>query len=130
MSTTSITKRWYVIHVYSGHEKKVGRAIEQLKTACRDESDSVSQRITAKVGEILVPTEKQFEIKNGRRRTVERLIFQGYVFHRAGARPRGLVRNPAKNSDRYPVDQFRPGADSDRGRPDREDQASDAGRTA
>ena len=78
--TTSTTKRWYVIHVYSGHEKKVGRAIDQLKTACQNETDSVSQRINAKVGEVLVPTEKQFEIKNGRRRTVEKLIFQGYVF--------------------------------------------------
>lgn len=80
MTTTSTTKRWYIIHVYSGHEKKVGRAIDQLKSACADETDPVSKRINTKVGEVLVPTEKRFEIKNGRRRTVERLIFQGYVF--------------------------------------------------
>ena len=73
-------KRWYVIHVYSNQEKKVGEAIDQLKKACANETDPVSVNINHKIGEVLVPTEKQFEIKNGQRRTVEKLIFQGYVF--------------------------------------------------
>ena len=73
-------KRWYIIHVYSGHERKVAEGIDDFKKASSRRDDPLSQRVSQKIGEVLVPTEKQFEIQNGQRRTVEKLIFQGYVF--------------------------------------------------
>jgi transcription termination/antitermination protein NusG len=61
---------WYVIHTYSGYEEQVA---EQLKQ--RIESLGMEDRIF----QVLVPKEKQIEIKNGKRRTVEKRIFPGYV---------------------------------------------------
>ncbi|QHN42782.1 transcription termination/antitermination protein NusG [Candidatus Mycosynbacter amalyticus] len=64
------TKQWYAIHTYSGYEDKV--------------ADSIRQRINAvdmadKIFDVMVPKEKQIEIKNGKRKVVDRKIFQGYV---------------------------------------------------
>lgn len=64
------TRQWYTIHTYSGYEDKV--------------ADSIRQRINAvdmadKIFDVMVPKEKQIEIRNGKRKVVERKIFQGYV---------------------------------------------------
>lgn len=64
------SKQWYAVHTYSGYEDKV--------------SESVRQRINAvdmadKIFDVMVPKEKQIEIKNGKRKVVDRKIFQGYV---------------------------------------------------
>ncbi|MGI6103516.1 MAG: transcription termination/antitermination protein NusG [Patescibacteria group bacterium] len=61
---------WYVIHTYTGYEDQVAENLRQ-----RIESLGMQE----KVFDVIVPTEKQIEIKNGRRRTVERKIFPGYV---------------------------------------------------
>lgn len=61
---------WYVIHTYSGYEEQVAESLKQ-----RIESLGMEDRIF----QVLVPKEKQIEIKNGRRRTVEKRIFPGYV---------------------------------------------------
>ncbi len=61
---------WYVIHTYTGFEDQVAETLKQ-----RIESLGLSDRVFS----VIVPTEKQIEIKNGRRRTVERKIFPGYV---------------------------------------------------
>jgi len=61
---------WYVIHTYSGYEEQVAENLKQ-----RIESLSMEDKIF----QILVPKEKQIEIKNGRRRTIEKRIFPGYV---------------------------------------------------
>ena len=63
-------RKWYVVHTNAGYEDKV--------------SENIKQRIEAydmqdKVFNVLVPKEKRIEIKNGKRRTVERRIFPGYV---------------------------------------------------
>ncbi len=63
-------KQWYAIHTYSGYEEQVREAITQ-----RAESLDMKDKIM----KILVPKEKQIEIKNGKRRVVEKRIFQGYV---------------------------------------------------
>ena len=64
------TKRWYVVHAYSGMEKAVERNIlERVKRAGME----------GKFGRILVPTEEDVEIKNGVKRTTERKFFPGYV---------------------------------------------------
>jgi transcriptional antiterminator NusG len=64
------SKQWYAIHTYSGYEEKVAESIRQ-----RAESLDMADKIFG----ALVPKEKQIEIKNGKRRVVEKRIFQGYV---------------------------------------------------
>ena len=64
------TRAWYAINTYSGYEDKV--------------ADSIKQRINGidladKIFDAIVPKEKQIEIKNGKRKVVDRKIFQGYV---------------------------------------------------
>lgn len=61
---------WYVIHTYSGYEEQVAENLKQ-----RVESLGMEDKIF----QVLVPKEKQIEIKNGRRRTIEKRIFPGYV---------------------------------------------------
>jgi transcriptional antiterminator NusG len=63
-------RNWYVIHTYSGYEDQVSQNLRQ-----RIESLNMADEIF----DVLVPVEKQIEIKNGKRRTVERKIFPGYV---------------------------------------------------
>lgn len=64
------TRKWYAIHTYSGYEEKVAESIRQ-----RIEAVDMADKIFA----ALVPKEKQIEIKNGKRKVVEKKIFQGYV---------------------------------------------------
>jgi transcriptional antiterminator NusG len=70
MNKQSGQQSWYVIHTYSGYEDQVAEALRQ-----RSESMDLSDKIF----DVIVPKEKQIEIKNGRRRTVERKIFPGYI---------------------------------------------------
>jgi len=64
------TRLWYAIHTYSGYEEKVAESIRQ-----RVESVDMADKIF----DVMVPKEKQIEIKNGKRKVVEKKIFQGYV---------------------------------------------------
>ena len=64
------SKQWYAIHTYSGYEEKVAESIRQR-------ADSLDMK--DKIFDVLVPKEKMIEIKNGKRRVVEKRIFQGYV---------------------------------------------------
>lgn len=68
--TAESTKHWYVIHTYSGYEDRVAENLRQ-----RIESLGMEDKIF----DVIVPKENQIEIKNGRRRIVERRIFPGYV---------------------------------------------------
>jgi transcriptional antiterminator NusG len=61
---------WYVIHCYSGYENKVRHNLEQ-----RIETMGMKDRIF----DVVIPTQEEIEVKEGRRRTVERHIFPGYV---------------------------------------------------
>jgi len=63
-------RNWYVIHTYSGYEEKVS---DNLKMRMK------SLGMEDKIFDVIVPKEKTIEIKNGRRRTVEKRIFPGYV---------------------------------------------------
>ena len=63
-------RNWYVIHTYSGYEDQVAQNLRQ-----RIESLEMADKIF----DVMVPIEKQIEIKNGKRRTVEKKIFPGYV---------------------------------------------------
>lgn len=64
------SRQWYAIHTYSGYEEKVAESIRQRV-------DSVD--MADKIFSVLVPKEKQIEIKNGKRKVAEKKIFQGYV---------------------------------------------------
>ena len=64
------SRAWYAVSTYSGYEDKV--------------ADSIRQRLDGvdfadKIFDVMVPKEKQIDIKNGKRRIVEKKIFQGYV---------------------------------------------------
>jgi len=62
--------RWYIIHAYSGFERKVKESIES-----RVQAYGLHDRI----GRIMVPTEPVTEIRNGRKYTIERVFLPGYV---------------------------------------------------
>ena len=62
--------RWYVVHVYSGFEKKVAQAI-------REQADQ--KGLAENFEEILVPTEDVVEVRRGAKVNSERKIFPGYV---------------------------------------------------
>lgn len=61
---------WYVIHCYSGYENKVRQNLEQ-----RIETMGMKDKIF----DVVIPTQEEIEVKDGKRRTVERHIFPGYV---------------------------------------------------
>ena len=61
---------WFVIHCYSGYEKKVRHNLEQ-----RIETMGMKGMIF----DVIIPTQEEVEVKDGKRRTVERHIFPGYV---------------------------------------------------
>ena len=63
-------KKWYVIHTYSGYENKVKTNLEH-RIHSMDMGDKIFQ--------VLVPTEEEIEIKNGKRHPVERKVYPGYV---------------------------------------------------
>ncbi len=63
-------RQWYVIHCYSGYENKVKHNLEQ-----RIESMDMQ----GKIFQVVVPTQEEIEVRDGKRRTVERRVFPGYV---------------------------------------------------
>ncbi|ABD80181.1 transcription termination/antitermination protein NusG [Saccharophagus degradans] len=65
-----MAKRWYVVHAYSGYEKKVAAAIKE-----RIELNNMQDSF----GDVLVPTEEVIEIRAGQKRKSERKFFPGYV---------------------------------------------------
>jgi transcriptional antiterminator NusG len=64
------SKKWYIIHTYSGFENKVA---ESLRT--RAEAFAFAD----KIGQILIPTEEVVEMRNGKKVTSKRLVYPGYV---------------------------------------------------
>jgi len=61
---------WYVVHCYSGYENKVRYNLEQR-------IDSMNMK--DKIFDVVVPTEEEIEVKEGKRRTIERRVFPGYI---------------------------------------------------
>ena len=82
------SKQWYAIHTYSGYEEKVAESIRQRINGV-DMAD--------KIFDVIVPKEKQIQIRNGKRKIVEAKIFQGYVIDR-----RNLVHHP-QHARRYRI---------------------------
>ena len=61
---------WYIVHTYSGQEDRVKRNLE-MRIESMDVKDKIFQ--------VVVPTEDEIEIKEGKRRHVQRKIFPGYI---------------------------------------------------
>ncbi|MBN1565915.1 MAG: transcription termination/antitermination protein NusG [Anaerolineae bacterium] len=63
-------RHWYVVHCYSGQENKVRHSIEQ-----RIDTMGMQDRIF----DVVVPTEEEIEVREGKRKTIERRVFPGYI---------------------------------------------------
>ena len=63
-------RAWYVIHCYSGYENKVRHNLEQ-----RIETMGMKDQIF----DVVIPTQEEIEVREGKRRSVERHVFPGYV---------------------------------------------------
>lgn len=62
--------KWYIIHAYSGFERKVRESLESRIRAYNLEN---------KIGRIMIPTEPVTELRNGKKYTIERVFLPGYV---------------------------------------------------
>ena len=65
-----MAKRWYVVHVYSGFEKKIATAIKE---------QAAQKGLADHFDEILVPAEEVVEVRRGQKVNSERKFFPGYV---------------------------------------------------
>jgi len=63
--------KWYIIHTYSGFERKVRESIETRVRAF--------EKLGEKIGRVLIPTESVTEVRNGKKYTSERMFYPGYV---------------------------------------------------
>lgn len=117
-----MAKRWYVVHAYSGYEKRVANALkEQIEIKGMQDL----------FGEILVPTESVVEMRDGKKRKSERKFYPGYVlvememnddsWHLVKSTPRvmgfigGTAEKPAPITQREAdaiLDRVKEGADS------------------
>ena len=63
-------RQWYVVHCYSGYENKVKRNLEQRIS---------SMDMEGYIFDVVVPTEEEIEVREGKRRTYQRRVFPGYI---------------------------------------------------
>ncbi len=64
-------KHWYAVHTYSGHENKVKTNIERR---------AETMGMKSKIFDILMPTEKESRVRQGKKSEINRKVFPGYVF--------------------------------------------------
>ena len=69
-TANDIIERWYIVHTYSSQEERVKKNLEQ-RIESMDARD--------KIFEVVIPTEEEIEIKEGRRKSVQRKVFPGYI---------------------------------------------------
>ena len=65
-----MVKKWYVVHTYSGFEEKVKASIEE----------NVQRKgLEGRIGQILIPAEKVFELKSGKKKETSKKFYPGYI---------------------------------------------------
>lgn len=87
---TVLEKKWFMIHTYSGYEKKVKTDLEQ-----KIETLGMNEIVT----KILVPEEQSVELRRGKKKTISRKLFPGYVMLEMVA-----TREENENGINYSVD--------------------------
>jgi transcription termination/antitermination protein NusG len=70
MTDVAATRHWYIVHTYSGFEKKVAESLAQRVQAYGLQDD---------IGEILIPTEDVVEMRGGRKVVTPKRFFPGYI---------------------------------------------------
>jgi transcriptional antiterminator NusG len=65
-----VEKKWYVVRTYSGHENKVKAYIE---------NEVAQAALGERIGSVIVPSEKVFEMKDGKKKSKTRTFFPGYI---------------------------------------------------
>jgi transcriptional antiterminator NusG len=70
-SSQNPNMKWYIIHTYSGFERKVKESIESRVRAYPE--------LEQKIGQVLIPTESVTEVRGGKKYTSERMFYPGYV---------------------------------------------------
>jgi transcriptional antiterminator NusG len=65
-----VEKKWYVVRTYSGHENKVKAYIE---------NEAAQAGLADRIGAVIVPSEKVFEVKDGKKKSRTRTFFPGYI---------------------------------------------------
>ncbi len=70
MSETTATKNWYIVHTYSGFEKKVAESLQQRVQA---------YGLQDEIGEVLIPTEDVVEMRGGKKVVSSKRFFPGYI---------------------------------------------------
>jgi transcriptional antiterminator NusG len=66
----AVDKKWYVVRTYSGHENKVKAYLE---------NEVIQAGLTDKITAVIVPSEKVFEVKDGKKKSKTRTFFPGYI---------------------------------------------------
>ena len=87
---TVLEKKWFMLHTYSGYEKKVKTDLEQ-----KIEALGMNEIVT----KILVPEEQSVELRRGKKKTISRKLFPGYVMLEMVA-----TREESENGINYSVD--------------------------
>jgi transcriptional antiterminator NusG len=65
-----VDKKWYVVRTYSGHENKVKAYLE---------NEAAQAGLSEKISSVIVPSEKVFEVKDGKKKSKTRTFFPGYI---------------------------------------------------
>ena len=87
--TEVITKQWYIVHTYSGFEKKVSESLEQRVQAYGLQNE---------IGEVLIPTENVIEMRRGKKVVTSKRFFPGYILVEMNMSDNGwhVVKNTPK----------------------------------
>lgn len=80
-----LVKQWFVLHVLTSHEQKVKRYMEAQRRL---------QGLEDYIGDVVIPTERVQEVRNGKKTTQNRKFFPGYVIANIALYPEGNLRKP------------------------------------